>query len=233
MIYPIQSLETAMILTILCLPIGLGVNVSYFLSGVMKRKKISTNYLGLIISYSSILIIAFFSGIVHLKFIHIWPNVLGILAAIMSGIGCICIEYFVGVLMTFVSTGQWVSKFSVHSVYSETKKIDIWDIMSVGAFVILEELIFRMSIINVLFELKVPLVLIAIIAIFVFALNHSQWGLFTIIQKLFSGCIFVILYLMFDNNILIPIIAHCVQNYTLLWLSRSERFAMVGGGNIR
>lgn len=39
MAYPIQSLKTAMVLAMLCLPIGLGVNVSYFLSGAIKRKK--------------------------------------------------------------------------------------------------------------------------------------------------------------------------------------------------
>lgn len=103
MAYPIQSLKTAMVLAMLCLPIGLGVNVSYFLSGAIKRKKISTSYLGLIISYSTILTVAVLTRIVHPEWVRIRLDVLGILTAIVLGIVCICIEYLAGVLLTLFS----------------------------------------------------------------------------------------------------------------------------------
>lgn len=228
MAYPIQSLKTAMVLAMLCLPIGLGVNVSYFLSGAIKRKKISTSYLGLIISYSTILAVAVLARIVHPEWVRIRLDVLGIMTATVLGIVCICIEYLAGVLLTLFFTRQRVFKLSVHSVYSDTQKADMWDVVFIGVFVILEELVFRTAVINILFGLEFPTVVIVVIAISVFALNHVQWGLFALIQKMFSGCVFVLLYLLFDYNILIPVIAHCVQNYTLLWLRKPERLEILG-----
>lgn len=228
MAYPIQSLKTAMVLAMLCLPIGLGVNVSYFLSGAIKRKKISTSYLGLIISYSTILAVAVLARIVHPEWVRIRLDVLGIMTATVLGIVCICIEYLAGVLLTLFFTRQRVFKLSVHSVYSDTQKVDMWDVVFIGVFVILEELVFRTAVINILFGLEFPTVAIVVIAISVFALNHVQWGLFALIQKMFSGCVFVLLYLLFDYNILIPVIAHCVQNYTLLWLRKPERLEILG-----
>ena len=228
MAYPIQSLKTAMVLAMLCLPIGLGVNVSYFLSGAIKRKKISTSYLGLIISYSTILAVAVLARIVHPEWVRIRLDVLGIMTATVLGIVCICIEYLAGVLLTLFFTRQRVFKLSVHSVYSDTQKADMWDVVFIGVFVILEELVFRTAVINILFGLGFPTVAIVVIAISVFALNHVQWGLFALIQKMFSGCVFVLLYLLFDYNILIPVIAHCVQNYTLLWLRKPERLEILG-----
>ena len=228
MAYPIQSLKTAMVLAMLCLPIGLGVNVSYFLSGAIKRKKISTSYLGLIISYSTILAVAVLARIVHPEWVRIRLDVLGIMTATVLGIVCICIEYLAGVVLTLFFTRQRVFKLSVHSVYSDTQKADMWDVVFIGVFVILEELVFRTAVINILFGLEFPTVAIVVIAISVFALNHVQWGLFALIQKMFSGCVFVLLYLLFDYNILIPVIAHCVQNYTLLWLRKPERLEILG-----
>lgn len=228
MAYPIQSLKTAMVLAMLCLPIGLGVNISYFLSGAIKRKKISTSYLGLIISYSTILAVAVLARIVHPEWVRIRLDVLGIMTATVLGIVCICIEYLAGVLLTLFFTRQRVFKLSVHSVYSDTQKADMWDVVFIGVFVILEELVFRTAVINILFGLEFPTVAIVVIAISVFALNHVQWGLFALIQKMFSGCVFVLLYLLFDYNILIPVIAHCVQNYTLLWLRKPERLEILG-----
>ena len=228
MAYPIQSLKTAMVLAMLCLPIGLGVNVSYFLSGAIKRKKISTSYLGLIISYSTILAVAVLARIVHPEWVRIRLDVLGIMTATVLGIVCICIEYLACVLLTLFFTRQRVFKLSVHSVYSDTQKADMWDVVFIGVFVILEELVFRTAVINILFGLEFPTVAIVVIAISVFALNHVQWGLFALIQKMFSGCVFVLLYLLFDYNILIPVIAHCVQNYTLLWLRKPERLEILG-----
>ena len=182
----------------------------------------------MIISYSTILAVAVLARIVHPEWVRIRLDVLGIMTATVLGIVCICIEYLAGVLLTLFFTRQRVFKLSVHSVYSDTQKADMWDVVFIGVFVILEELVFRTAVINILFGLEFPTVAIVVIAISVFALNHVQWGLFALIQKMFSGCVFVLLYLLFDYNILIPVIAHCVQNYTLLWLRKPERLEILG-----
>lgn len=223
MTYHTQFLKTIMMLVILCLPIGLGVNMSYFISAAVKKKKLSIDYLGMIISYASILLFSFLSGVGRPLDTGFDLDVFGILVAIVAGLLCICIEYLVGVLLTFCSTKRWILKISVHSVYSDARKIDLWDILAVGAFVILEEFVFRSAIINALSELELSVALIVGIAIIVFALNHVHWGLFVFIQKLFSGCVFVLLYVFFGYNIIIPIVAHLIQNFTLLWLSRRAK----------
>lgn len=223
MTYHTQFLKTIMMLAILCLPIGLGMNMSYFISATAKKKKLSIDYLGMIISYSIILLFSFLSGVGRPLDTGFDLDIWGILIAIVLGLLCICIEYLVGVLLTFCSTKRWILKISVHSVYSDSRKIDIWDIIAVGAFVVLEEFIFRSAIINVLSELELSLLLIVGIAIIIFALNHIHWGLFVFIQKLFSGCVFVLLYVIFEYNIIIPVVAHLTQNFTLLWLSRRAR----------
>ena len=223
MIYHTQFLKTIMVFVILCLPIGLGVNLSYFISLAVKKKKLCLNYLGMIVSYSVILLISFLSGIGRPLDTGFEFHVIGILIAVLSGFMCICVEYIVGVLLNYFQTGQWVQKFSIHSVYSDAGKLDIWDILAVGIFVILEELIFRSAIINVLLDLSLPATFIICIAVIIFALNHIHWGLFTAVQKLFSGCIFVLLYVLSGYNLLLPVIAHLVQNFTLLMLSRRTK----------
>lgn len=220
MIYPTQFLKTIMVLVTLCLPIGLGVNLTYFISAAVRKKKICIDYLGMIISYSIIILISVLSGVGRPFDTNIKLDWLGLLVAVVCGGLCILIEYFVGVLLTYLSTKRWILKISVHSVYGNANKIDVWDILAVGAFVVLEELIFRSALINVLSEFELSIIWIAAIAVAVFALNHAHWGLFVFIQKLFSGAVFVLLYLIFDNNIIVPIVAHLVQNFTLLWLSR-------------
>ena len=223
MIYHTQFLKTIMVLVTLCLPIGLGVNMSYFISAVVKKKKLSVDYLGMIISYSIILLISFLSKVGHPLKTNFKISALGTTIAVVTGVLCICIEYLVGVALTFVLTKRWILKISVHSVYNNSKKIDIWDIFAVGIFVILEELIFRSAIINVLSELGLSLILIVCIAIIIFTLNHVHWGVFVFIQKLFSGSVFVLLYVIFDYCILVPIVTHLMQNFTLLWLSRRTK----------
>lgn len=223
MTYHIQFLKTIMMLVVLCLPIGLGVNLSYFISVAIKVRKLSIDYLGMIVSYFVILLFSFLSGVGHPLDTVFDFNAFGILVAIVSGVFCIGIEYLIGVLLNFCSTKRWVLKISVHSVYSDARKIDIWDILAVGVFVVLEEFVFRSAIINILLDLKLSITIIVIIDIIVFSLNHVHWGLFVFIQKLFSGCIFVLLYIMFGYNIIMPIIAHLTQNITLLWMSRRER----------
>ncbi|MEB7954576.1 CPBP family intramembrane glutamic endopeptidase [Enterococcus faecalis] len=223
MICHTQFLKTILVLVTLCLPIGLGVNLSYFISSAVKKKKLSIDYLGMIISYSIILVLSILSGVGRPFDTNYKFDVLAIFVAIAAGLLCIGVEYLIGVLMTFHTTKRWIFKISVHSVYSDTKKLDAWDVLAVGTFVLLEEFVFRSAIINVLFEFGLPQVLVVSIAIIIFALNHVHWGLFVFIQKLFSGCIFVLLYVLFGRNIVIPVIAHLVQNFALLWLSRRAK----------
>lgn len=223
MTYPIQFLKSIMILITVCLPIGLGVNLSYFISAAIKRKKLCIDYLGMIISYIIIFTIALISDMVSISNIKLNFNLLGFLLAIPAGLLCIGIEYVAGVGLNYLSTKRWVFQVSVHSVYSNSQKLDCWDISAVALFVILEELIFRCSLFSILLEFNISLLLICATAVAVFALNHVHWGIFIFIQKLLSGCVFVMLYVLFDYNIIIPIIAHLIQNFTLLLLSRRAK----------
>ena len=220
MTYPIPYLKTIMVLVMLSLPVGLGVNASYFITSAIRKKRISTNYLGLIISYALVFLVSVLTGVVHPADIRFDADLPWAAAAVAAGCLCIGVEYLVGVFLTFFSAGRWVFQISVHSVYSDTEKISLGDILAVVVFVILEELIFRFALMSVLSGFSLPAAVMIGIAVCIFALNHVHWGLISFIQKLFSGCIFVLLYIVFNRNILIPVLAHLTQNCVLLWLSR-------------
>ena len=86
MIYHTQFLKTIMVLVTLCLPIGLGVNMSYFISAVVKKKKLSVDYLGMIISYSIILLISFLSKVGHPLKTNFKISALGTTIAVVTGV---------------------------------------------------------------------------------------------------------------------------------------------------
>jgi len=54
----------------------------------------------------------------------------------------------------------------------------------------------------------------------VFAINHISFGVFAIPQKIVSGLIFTLIYILAGYSILIPTIAHVTQNLLLLFASR-------------
>ena len=219
--YPTQFLKMILILIMVIIPLGFGSNVSYFINGAIRKKGVGFNLLGMVIAYSLILILVWIAGYGDLFYFKS-TSILLYLCSPILGIICILGEYAIGVLSNFILTKKWVFKISVHSSYSKEAKIEVFDILIVGAFVIIEELIFRQVLYNLLFKnFGMKEITVLIICSLVFALNHINYGVVTVPQKILSGLIYSLFYMISGYCILVPIIGHMVQNFSLLYLSRA------------
>lgn len=121
----------------------------------------------------------------------------------------ILLEYIVGYFLIKLS-GRTPKGFSINSYW---KKSSLNIIVFTVAGGLCEEVIFRQiwfSIFESSFVL--PIFLVIIITAMVYALNHLYFGLFTIIQKFFAGLVYGLLFFISGGSLLIPLIAHGVQN---------------------
>ena len=80
-----------------------------------------------------------------------------------------------------------------------------------------EELILRQALFSLFFMgMKLHLWLVIVLCTVIYALNHIYFGLQALPQKIVSGLIYVCLYYYSGMAILVPILAHSVQNLTLV-----------------
>ncbi|SUY47551.1 CAAX amino terminal protease [Clostridium putrefaciens] len=86
---------------------------------------------------------------------------------------------------------------------------------------LLEEMIFRQIWFSILIkEFKINAMIVIIITGFVYAMNHIFLGKKVLIQKFVSGIIYGCLFYFSGNCVIIPVIAHCVQNGVILMKDR-------------
>lgn len=214
------SPKLVLILGALLFPIGLGSNVSFFLSLAVKKRSLANQNLGMILSYFFIAFLLHFTEYVK-PFYFLWdcPWYFIILAILMGAL-TLPLEYGIGVIIERIITGKWVQGFQVHAVYSESNKLDGKDYLSVFLFVLAEEILFRNALIPFLDVLGMGRVWILFFASLVFVFNHVQFGWKTMLQKFASGLIYVGLFVYSGYCVFVPVIAHMCQNYLLLALSQ-------------
>jgi len=86
---------------------------------------------------------------------------------------------------------------------------------------ILEELMYRQLWGVILIgNLRLPIWGFLLISSSAYGFNHIYFGLVTFLQKVVSGVVFALLYVYSGGAILIPIIAHTLQNVIVLFLGR-------------
>jgi membrane protease YdiL (CAAX protease family) len=150
-----------------------------------------------------------------------FPSLL--LLAPLVGIACILLEYLVGIGLLFVRTKKFVTRVTVHSSYAAVSRVGVADILSILALVIGEELMLRQllySLLTIDFGLA-PWIVISICTV-AYAMNHLSFGVASVIAKLPSGLLYVLLYDVSGLSIGVVIIAHAAQNLALLALSRTR-----------
>ncbi|WP_040210964.1 CPBP family intramembrane glutamic endopeptidase [Clostridium polynesiense] len=222
--YHTQFLKLIIVLAMVMLPLGLGSNVSYLISTMIRKKTIGFNLLGMVLSYGLIVILVWFAGYKEVFFFK-KATLYFYLFAPFIGITCIGIEYLAGVIINFVSSGKWVFKISIHSSYSRVEKIKKFDILMIVLFAVIEELLYRQVLVNLLqINFNISEISLILVSSIVFAFNHINFGAFAAFQKLFSGLIFTCIYLLSGYSILVPAIAHASQNLSLLFASRAGEF---------
>lgn len=163
--------------------------------------------------------------------------VYGILISIVSGMGClknirydlskwifvgagfgiivIFIEFMMAQLKAKMEFGNFAKKVSPPKSYLESFSIiNVFLIILAASF---EEILFRQIIIVELYSTIAGwgMIIGIVLSCILYAINHVYFGVFAVIQKIASGLIFSSLFIVSEYNVLVPIMAHCVQNLVL------------------
>jgi membrane protease YdiL (CAAX protease family) len=85
-----------------------------------------------------------------------------------------------------------------------------------------EEMVFRGIFLPVLSELVALMVALGVTSV-VYGLNHLYFGWLAVLQKTLTGVGLGLLFIYSGHSILVPIIAHAVQNLVVQLLPRRSR----------
>ncbi|AUM94392.1 TPA: CPBP family intramembrane metalloprotease [Clostridium botulinum] len=125
----------------------------------------------------------------------------------------IILEIIVGYIVLGISN-KIVPKFKISLAFTKTNINVIILSVFIGIF---EEVVYRQLWFNILFkDFKLHIVVVFIITSVVYALNHIFLGKQVFFQKILAGVIYGGLFYFSGFNILIPIIAHCLENTVIL-----------------
>jgi CAAX protease family protein len=207
-------------------PVGFCANVTALIKGqrgFWQSQSLSGNLVGFVIGYGIILVVVALVRPQQLLAFNMPAFLPLLLLAPFVGIACIFLEYLVGILILFLRTRKLVTRVAVHSSYSAVSRIDITDILSILALVIGEELILRQLLYNLLAtEFAMALWIVILLCTVVYAMNHLYFGTASVISKLPSGLLYVLLFYVSGLSIGVVMVAHATQNLTLLGLSRTR-----------
>ena len=207
-------------------PVGFGASVTVLIKdprGFGQSQSLSRNLAGFVIGYAILLVVVALVRPQQVLAFNLPTFLPLLLLAPFVGIACILLEYLVGILLLFLRTRKLVTSVAVHSSYSAVSRIAIKDILSILALVIGEELILRQLLYNLLAtELLMALWIVILLCTVVYAINHLIFGIASVISKLPSGLLYVLLFYASGLSIGVVIVAHATQNLTLLALSRKR-----------
>ncbi len=208
-------------------PVGFCANVTVLLKGPRgfgRSQSLSGDLVGFVIGYAAILAVVALVRPQQVLAFHSPTFLPLLLLAPFVGIACILLEYLVGILRLFLRTRKLVTRVAIHSSYSAVSRVAITDILSILALVIGEELILRQLLYNLLAtDFALALWIVILLCTAAYALNHLSFGIDSVISKLPSGLLYVLLFYLSGLSIGIVIVAHATQNLTLLALSRRKR----------
>ena len=192
--------------------------------GFRQRQSLSGDLFGFVIGYAvTVATVALMRPRQVLAF-HLPAFLPLLLLAPFAGIACILLEYVAGILLLFIQTKKLVTRVTIDSSYSAVPRIGVLDVLSVLALVIGEEIMLRQLLYNLLAtDLAMAPCIVTPLCAAAYALNHLSFGVRSVISKLPSGLIYVLLFYVSGLSIAVVIIAHTAQNLTLLAWSRKQR----------
>jgi len=225
--YLIPPLDTVLLVIASLFPVGFCGNVTALIKGRRgfgQGQSLSGDLVGFVIGYAVILVVVAAVRPQQVLAFHLPTFLPLLLLAPLAGIASIFLEYLVGILILFLRTRKLVTSIAVHSSYSAVSRIAIKDIQSILALVIGEELILRQLLFNLLATdfAMAPWIVILLCTV-AYAVNHISFGIASVIAKLPSGLLYVLLFYLSGLSIGVVIVAHATQNLTLLALSRRRR----------
>lgn len=154
---------------------------------------------------------------IHVTWIH-GLNVRLILAAILLVPLALGIEYLIGLLLVFFASGgrgPLLRRVTLPSFWS--RRLSVADYLLLGLVVVGEEIFYRGLWLGALHTtFGMPIIAALIVSSLAYGLNHLAFGPTSVGTKAVSGALYGGLYLMGHENLLLPILAHGLQNLTLL-----------------
>lgn len=218
MIFPIHYLKPILILIAIVFPCTL---TGFFISMQKdQRFVLSINS----ITYLFLILLCIWTGFVEM--IQLPDNLLWYLIGIVMGFICIYFEIFIGKFIYYLKTKVWLRKVEIH----ESVKVKHWliDIAFILIGALGEEMIFR----QILFYITMDIfgwssIFVLLFSSIIYGLNHIFFSRVAVVQKVFSGVIFSLLFLLSNNSVIIPILAHFTQNLILYILAGSKREGIV------
>lgn len=191
--------------------------------GFGPSQSLSSGLVGFVVGYAVILVATALVRPQQVLLFNLPTSLPLLLLAPFVGIACILLEYLVGILLLFLRTGKLLTRVTVHNIYSTVSRIAIKDILSILALVIGEELILRQLLYNLLAtDFALALWVVISICTVAYAMNHLSFGIASVISKLPSGLLYVLLFYASGLSIVAVIVAHATQNLVLLALSRTR-----------
>ena len=223
--YLIPPLDTVLLLIASLYPVGFCANVTALIKGPRgfgRSQSLSSDLVGFVIGYAVMLVVVALVRPQQVLAFNL-PGLPLLLLAPFIGIACVLLEYLVGILLLFLRTGNLVTSIAVHSIYSAVSHINVKDILALLALVIGEELILRQLLYNLLAtDFRMSLWIVIALCTVAYAMNHLAFGMASVISKLPSGLLYVLLFYVSGFSIGAVIVAHATQNLTLLRLSRTR-----------
>jgi membrane protease YdiL (CAAX protease family) len=224
--YLIPPLDTVLLVIASFYPVGFCANVTALIKGPRgfgQSQSLSGDLLGFVMGYAVILVVVALVRPQQVLAFNLPTFLPLLLLGPFVGIACILLEYLVGILLLFLRTRKLVTRVAVHSSYSRVSRIAIKDILSILALVIGEELILRQLLYNLLAtDFAMALWIVILLCTVAYAMNHLSFGIASVISKLPSGLLYVLLFYVSGLSIGVVIVAHATQNLTLLALSRKR-----------
>jgi hypothetical protein len=221
------GLATVLLVLASLYPVGFCSNVTVVLRGPRGFKpgeSLSGDLFGFVVGYAAILAVIGLLRPERVLAFHPPAFLALVLLAPCVGLLCILLEYAVGILLLFLRTGKLVTRVAVHGSYAAVPKVGLADVLSVFALVVGEELVLRQVLYGLLaFDLRMAPAPVIALCTLAYAMNHLSFGLTSVIAKLPSGFLYVLLYSLSGLSIGVVIIAHATQNLTLLALSRRRQ----------
>jgi membrane protease YdiL (CAAX protease family) len=226
--YLIPPLDTVLLVFACLYPAGFCANVTALIKGPRgfgQSQSLSGDLVGFVVGYAVIVVVVALQRPQQVLTFNL-PRFLPLLLLVpLAGVACVILEYLVGILLLFLQTGRLVTRMAIHRSYSTVSRIAIPDALSILALVIGEELILRQFLFNLLvIDLALALWVVISLCTVAYAINHLSFGIASVISKLPSGLLYVLLFYFTGLSIVAVIIAHATQNLTLLALSRARRW---------
>ena len=150
-------------------------------------------------------------------------NALLLLLALFTALLALIIEYGIHAAAVYATTGRVPGTITVQRFWQRgltSKDHLLLLLIAVG-----EEILYRMIWFGVLhYSFQLPVGAAVAISSLAYGLNHLAFGFVSVVSKTITGAIYCLLYLLGGQSVLLPILAHAVQNVVLFQLTK-ERHA--------